>query len=247
MTLDLWLLGALVLFGLLGLFSGAIKQLSQWIGLAAAYLFAKPLAAALAPLAAERLGIPALLAPLVVGGTAFPLIFFGGSLLAHLLLKRALPAGEKGRTDRGVGFLMGAAKAGAIVFILLSVVLAFEEPLGKAGWNVAKETDGSRAAAFVRGHNLFSRLHIPALEKAQKLAAARDPQAALALLNDPKIKKLLQDPELAKQFQALGAGGVSPQALLNDPKIKQLLQDPELAKKLAELQAASVSRPTTAP
>lgn len=244
MTLDLWLLGALALFGLLGLFSGAIKQASQWIGLAMGYLFAKPLAAALGPLAAQRLGLPVLLAPLLVGGAMFPVIFFLGSALAHFLLKRALPAREKTRIDRGIGFFMGTAKAGVMIFILISVVLAFEEPLGQAGWNVAKETDGSRTVSFVRGHNLFSRLHIPALENAQKLAASRrDPQAVMALLQDPKLKALLQDPELAQKLGALGAGGVSPQALLNDPKIKALLQDPELAKKLSGLQGGSEPKP----
>lgn len=255
MTLDLYLAGALLAFGLLGAWSGAIKQFSQWIGLAASYLLAKPLGMALGPLAAKQVSLPPSLGPLLAGGLLFPAIFFSVSLLAHFLLKRAMPERVKTKGDRLAGLGMGAAKAGAMAYVLLSVVLAFEEPLDQAGWDLSKRTDGSRAVSFVRGHNLFSRLHIPALENVRKLASAHgDPQAAMALLatpqikelladpkikaamDDPRLKSLLQDPELAKKLGELAGGRGNPAELMSDPRIQQLLQDPELAKKMGEFQ-----------
>lgn len=251
MNLDLALLALTALLGALGAYTGAIKQLSQWIGLAAAYLLGKPLAAALAPLLAPRLPLPASLAPAVAALVLLPLLYFGvgrGSLWA---LKRLLAGREKTRGDRVAGFAMGSGKAAALSFLCLSLVFAFEEPLTSAGWDLPGLAADSRAAAFARAHNLFSVVALPQLEQAKKMAAARsDPQAALALLNDPSlqgmmsdpgIKALMQDPALKAMLADPGAlqrgelpAGVT--ALMDNPEVKKLLEDPEIAKKLAELQ-----------
>jgi hypothetical protein len=58
-NLDLWILAGLALFGAHGCLSGAIRQVSQRIGLAAAYFPSKPLAALAAPALARRLKAPA--------------------------------------------------------------------------------------------------------------------------------------------------------------------------------------------
>ena len=58
MNLDLLIAGLLAVFGLLGLASGAIKQLTHWAALAMAYIAAGPLAGQLTPVLAPRLGLP---------------------------------------------------------------------------------------------------------------------------------------------------------------------------------------------
>ena len=58
MTLDLWILAALGLFAAIGFYTGAIQQLSHWIGILVAYFCAKPAAALLAPVLAKRMGWP---------------------------------------------------------------------------------------------------------------------------------------------------------------------------------------------
>lgn len=251
MNLDLALLALVALLGALGAYTGAIKQLSQWIGLAAAYLLGKPLAAALAPLLAPRLPLPSSMAPAVAALLLLPILYFGvgrGSLWA---LKKLLAGREKTRGDRFAGFAMGAGKAGALAFLCLSLVFAFEEPLTSAGWDMGALAADSRAAAFARAHNLFSVLELPAVAQAKKLAQARqDPQALLGLLEDPALKGMMQDPALKAMmsdpaFKAMLADPAALQrgelpagvtALMDNPEIKKLLDDPELAKKLAELQ-----------
>lgn len=252
MDLDLALLAMTALLGALGAYSGAIKQASQWIGLATAYLVGKPLAAALGPLLAPRLPLPPSLAPALAALALFPLLYFGVGRAAHWGLKKALPGREKTRGDRFAGFAMGSGKAAALAFLCLSLVFAFEEPLTSAGWDMGALAADSRAAAFARAHNLFSVVALPQVEQAKKLARARqDPQALLGLLEDPALKGMMQDPALKAMMSdpafkamladpaALRRGELPPgvTALMDNPEIKKLLDDPELAKKLAELQA----------
>lgn len=237
MKLDLWLLGVVGLFGLMGAFSGALRQVAQWAGLAAAYLLAKPLAAALGPALAPRLGAWGAFAPLGAAAASMPAVYLAVGTLCRLALARLVPAGEKTRADRAAGLAMGAAKGGALVFVLLSVLVSFEEPLAKAGLDLEKQTRGSTAVAFARRRDLFASLKVPALDSAKRLAAARaDPAAALALLEDPKIKAALSDPRLKALTsdpalqKALRAGDIA--AVVGDPRVQKLLADPELAKAL---------------
>lgn len=58
MALDLAVIGLITLFAYAGYHSGAVRQLSHGIGLAAAWLLAKPTAALLGPAVAARMGWP---------------------------------------------------------------------------------------------------------------------------------------------------------------------------------------------
>lgn len=174
MTLDLWLLGAVMLFAVFGYFSGALRMLGHWLALAVAYLAAKPAAAALSPLAAERFKqFPPKLVALGVGALAFPVIYILAGFAFRWILLKLLPTGSKTPADRKAGLALGAAKGAALVFLGLSVLASFEQPLAKAGWDLNKETGDSRALAYVREHNPFAAYAQSALEKAQAVTGAR--------------------------------------------------------------------------
>jgi len=247
MIFDLWLAGVVGLFGVLGAFSGALRQVSQWIGLIAAYLLAKPIGAALGPFLAPRLGGAAALAPVGAGALSMPLVYFGVGTACRLALAR-LPAGEKTRADRAAGFGMGAAKGGGLVYLLLSVLVSFEAPLAKSGLDLERQTGGSSAVAFARKRNLFAAVSLPALDSAKRFAAARsDPAAAMALLEDPGVKAALSDPRLKELMgdpalrKALQSGDIA--AVAGDPRVRKLLADPEFTKRLEALQGGAPPRP----
>jgi uncharacterized membrane protein required for colicin V production len=241
MTLDGYILCAFALFALLGLISGAIKQVAQWLAIAAAYIFAKPAGVALAPTLGPALGMPPALAPIGLAAGLMLLTYLFGALALRFILKKILPVQEKGRTDRLIGLALGGAKGALLGWVVLSVALAFEEPLAKAGFDLEKKTKDSHAAAFTRGHNLFDSLKMPAMESAKKFAALQgNPQALQEMLNDPKARELLDNPEIKKalndpELRRLAQSG-NPAAILQDPRVKKMLEDPEIAKKLEELQ-----------
>ena len=234
MTFDLLLAGVVALFGLFGLFSGALNQLRRWLGLVLAALAARPLAVRLAPLAAPKTGFPPKAVEVALSGLLFVALYFIGSAAARLLLTKLFPDRQDGRVDRALGFGLGAAKGAFLIFALLSVLIFFEKPLTAAYGPPPAPYNESRAVAFVRRHDLFDAVPIPALAKLQQLAqAAKNPSGGLqGLESQPELQKLLEDPQLKAALQnpeitqALKSGDFS--ALQNDPRFRALLNDPRL-------------------
>lgn len=232
MTLDLWILAALGLFAAIGFYTGAIQQFSHWIGILAAYFCAKPLAALLAPGLAVRMGWPPELAAVGLSVVCLPVILIVTTLIARWILNAIIPGDQRNMPDRIAGIFLGAGKAGVIAWVALAAVLAFEAPLVKYLPGAEAALKASSAAAFTRKHSLFDSVAPAVLGKFRAVAAMRDdPKQAQALLNDPAIKSLFDDPVLK---QALEKGDAS--ALLENPQVKKLLADPELAKKIESME-----------
>ena len=203
MTLDLWILAAVGLFAAIGYYTGAIQQLSHWIGIVAAFLCAKPLAMVLAPVLAERMGWPPSLTGIGLSAVSMPILLIIATLLSRGILNAIIPGDQRNKPDRIAGIFLGAGKVGVIVWTMLSVVIGFEK--SKAVPDMVKDAlSVSSAAAYTREHGLFAAASPSALEKLQMLAALRDdPEKAKALLENPQFKKLLEDPELAKKLEAM--------------------------------------------
>jgi membrane protein required for colicin V production len=240
MKLDMAVLGVMALFGLLGLVSGAVKQLSHWAGLVLGACAARPLASALTPWAAARLSWPPILLNVMLSCLLFVVVSALGAVAAHFIFARLLQDHEKGPTDRVLGLVLGAGKAAAGIFVALSALLFFEKPLAQAAGAFDAQTKGSQAVAFVRAHNLFASLRLPALSGARKMLEAQsDPRAMKALLDDPRLKALLDDPRLKAVLtdpalrKALASGDTA--ALLENAKLKELINDPALAEQLARM------------
>ncbi|HBA61519.1 MAG TPA: hypothetical protein DCZ92_12030 [Elusimicrobia bacterium] len=235
MNLDLWLLAALGLFAAIGFYTGAIQQFSHWIGIVAAYLCAKPIAALLAPALAQRTGWPPALTSVGLSAVSMPVVFMVVTFIASWILNAIIPGKQRNMPDRITGLFLGAAKAGVIAWVALAAVLAFEEPLAKYLPAAGAALNASSAAAFTRKHSLFDSVAPSVLDKFRALAAMRDdPQMAQALLNDPALRAMVNDPALK---QAMEKGDAS--ALLENPEIKKLLADPELLKKIESLEKDS--------
>ena len=233
MNLDHWILAALGLSAAIGFYTGAIQQLSHWIGLAAAYLFAKPIAALLAPGLARRAGWPPEMTAVGLSVVSMPVILIAASLIARAILNAIIPGHQRNKPDRIAGIFLGAGKAAVIAWVVLGAVLAFEGPLVKYLPGAEAVLKTSSAAAFTRKHSLFDTVSPTALDKFRAVAAMRDnPEKAKALLNEPALKSLFNDPVLK---QALEKGDAA--ALRENPQIKKMLADPELVKKIESIQA----------
>ena len=242
MTLDLGVLAALALLAVVGFFSGAIRQISHWIGMLLAFVLAKPIGMAIGPFAAAKMGWPPSLTMIGLSAVLLPIIVVVAAVLSRMVLNAIIPGDERNLPDRVVGAILGIAKGGLIVWALLSVVVSFEKPLAQSRIDLAAKTQGSSAMGFARDHNFFASIPLPAIEGVKRIGAARsDPKALMALLNDPSFKRVLSDPKLKSALNdptvknALQGG--DPAALLQNPQVKKLLEDPDMVRKLADLQA----------
>lgn len=232
MTLDLAVLGILVLFAVLGASWGAMRQL-VFLGAAVAGVLATR---ALAPPVAAGFSrsVPAPLAR----GAAVLLVFFGvlvlGSFAGNLALRRAGPGRSWSPADRAAGALLGAAKAALVLWVVLSV-LAFTGPLGPA-W-LRLDPRGSDFAALVRRHNLFDAWRSPTADLLRRLLlAARDPRGSARILSDVELRGLLEDPRVQALLDEARSSGERDPPLDRSPRALELLSDPQFLERLDRAQ-----------
>ncbi len=228
MSLDLVVLGAVVLLALAGAAWGALRQLT-FLGAA---VLGFVVARALAPTVAGGLGgtLPAPVSRATAALLIFFGVLFGASFAAHLML-RWMGAGRFWRpADRALGALLGAAKAGLVAWVVLSA-LAFTGPVGPI------DPRGSDFAAMAREHNLFEAWRSPTADLLKRLLkAARDPRGSARLLSDVEMRALLEDPRVQSLLQEARASGERDPALERSPTARELLSDPAFLSRLEKAQ-----------
>lgn len=223
MFLDLAVLVVLALAALHGAAGGALRQLVQLGGAVVGWLAARHLAAPVAAgLGRSFPGFLArALAPVLLFLGAFALVsLVGGLALRGTSVARVV----RGPTDRGAGAILGGAKGGLVVWVLLSALaLAGGLPPGK----LASAVQGSEYASLARAHNLLVRIDpekarllegvLRAAREAEKEGArAPNGDAARALLSDPRLRTLADSGGRIDSAEAA--------RLLDDPHIRELVE-----------------------
>jgi len=211
-TLDLVVLGVLLLFAVAGAIGGALRQLVPLGAVVAGWLAARHLPPRLSatllgarPQAWER-------AALAAG------CFAAGALLVSLVgraITRRLhgPDGHPGPLDRAAGALLGGSKAALGCWVLLSALALARGPVTLGGLKL--DVRGSDFGSLAGRHNL---LEAAAPRQAQLLerlfGALRDPGVKERLRRgDPELKRLLEDPRVKALVEGAAergdAGGLS--------------------------------------
>ncbi len=230
MTLDLAVLGLVLLAAVAGAVSGGLRQVSKLAALVAGWAAARWLA----PRLIRELDRPSSAAwALVVAGT-FVAGWLVGSLLARAI-RRALQGEEEapGRLDRLLGAVLGAAKGGLVAWVLLSLLTLLGGRLSLGALRV--ESRGSRAAALAARHDIFSLADARTARVARRLMEAwRDPVKRERLLRDPGWSRLLETSGLRSALDR-GAGGAADAAGAVRQKIEALLDDSEAPALLEKL------------
>jgi membrane protein required for colicin V production len=221
-TLDLAVLGLLLLFTVAGAFSGALQQLAKLAAVLAGWLVARRAAP---PLAALAWGArPPPWARSVAAAVIFVVMAVLVGLAGRAVARRLHgPSGRPGALDRAGGALLGGAKAALVAWLVLSI-LARLGPIAVGSFRLdARRSDFGAVAAR---HDLLE-LSVPdqARRLERLLEAARDPaERARLLARDPGWQRLLDDP----RFKALmERGGTPDPGLLLEPQVKALLEKAE--------------------
>jgi len=229
-TLDLAVLGILVLFAVLGARSGALRQLVFAGAAVLGWLAARELAAPVATGFGKTL--PAALAR----GLAGVLLFFGvlvvASFAGHLVLRWSGAGRLWTPADRALGAILGAAKAALALWVLLSAFVIYGRAVGPL------DPAASDLAALARERNLFDAWKGPGSDALKALVrVARDPVGSARLLGDVDARALLEDrrvQELIDEARSSGEKGAG--AVLRSPRAAQLLSDPAFLERLEKAQ-----------
>jgi membrane protein required for colicin V production len=223
-TIDLIVLGCLVLFAVLGAVTGALRQILNMVAALSGWLVAR----ALGPYVADGLArsLPKAMARPAASALLFVGTFIAVGIVGRLILRAAAGKGGPVRSpvDRGLGALIGAGQAGLGGWVLLSALVLFDARVGFL------DPRGSDFAALARDHNLLERLDPPAVRVMRRLIKAmKDPVSAANLHSDAEAQQLLDDPRVQSLLGSGGEKGTFP------PEAMKLLQDPELSGKLEQL------------
>lgn len=246
---DLGLAVLVVVGAAWGMWVGAARQVVQilaWVAaLTAPWFLAAPVTRALE----KPLGVPF---PLALAFCAASVALFA-YIAVRLLLWLPLRARRKkdrdeasilGLGNRVAGGLMGAAKAGAVLWACLSLMAVVAAPLQARGYRLGfTDSEMYREAA---DHNLWGlvfRERLARLQEAVKRAKAKGPKAGSAALEelakDPRVRELMKDPALKA---ALAKGDVA--TLLRSSQVMSLVSDEAALERMAAALAAGAQAST---
>jgi membrane protein required for colicin V production len=247
MTIDLIILGLVLLFAVMGAITGGARQIANLVALAVAWFVARKLGPLVGPRLADALGD----VPLLIGVVAGSLLVFIGVMVAvryalTYLLQQLFRSKdpEKRGVDGTLGFVLGGAKVALIAYILLSGLVFAEQHVVIAGRRLGVSPRDSVSFGLARDYNLFEMTQFAAVKDLVAVArVASDPEAAKRLATNPAYKSLKQDPRFQRALadkslrEALERGDT--RAALRSNLILHLLQDPEFVSRLGAAARAS--------
>lgn len=247
MTIDLILLGLVLLFALVGAFSGGAKQIAHWVAMAVAWFVSRTLGPFVGPRMAEALGgAPLLIGTLVGSMLVFIVLWVSVRFALTALLQRLFGAKdpERRNLDSAIGFVLGGGKVAAIVYVVLSALVFAEQYISIAGKHLGLSPKDSVSFGLARRYNLFELTQFSSVKDMVAVAqGVSHPEQARRLASDPAYKALKQDKRFQQALsdkklrEALERGDT--QAVLRSNLVLQLLQDPQVAARLAAAARAS--------
>jgi membrane protein required for colicin V production len=241
-NVDLVLLGLVLFFAIWGAFAGVARQIAQIIGAVGAWLLARPCGDILGPTVGKDLGLPLLAGTVMATFICFLILFLVLRGVATMLIQRFLSGKEPGNRglDRGLGFLFGGAKVGAVAWVTICALSFVEDNVSVMGKKLGLSPKDSQAFALARTYNLFE---MTSFGDAQTLKAVlkgvNNPKALERLKDNADYQALKKDPRFAKAQgsdevrKALETGDV--RALLKSADLIKLLQDPQALRRLERL------------
>jgi membrane protein required for colicin V production len=247
MTIDLIILGLVLLFAVVGALTGGAKQIANMVALAVAWFASRKLGPFVGPRLADALGGVPLLFGVVLGS----LLIFIGVLVAvryalTALLERLFGARnpENRGVDGAIGFVLGGLKVAVISYVVLSALVFAEQNVVVAGKRLGVSPKDSLSFGLARRYNLFEMTQFAAVKDLVAVTqVATNPEKARRMTNDPAFKSLKQDPRFQRALsdkrlrEAMERGDT--QAVLRSNLVLQLLQDPEFVSRLGAAARAS--------
>jgi membrane protein required for colicin V production len=248
-TIDLIILGLVLLFAIVGAISGGAKQIANVVALGVAWFVSRKLGPYVGPQMAEALGG----VPLLIGTLVGSMLIFIGLLVAvrfalTSLLRQLFGARKSGEggLDGVLGFALGGAKVVVIAYVVLSALVFAEQYVVVAGKHLGVSPKDSVSFDLARSYNLFERTQFSGVKDMVTVTqVATHPERAKRLGDNPAFKALKQDPRFQRALadkslrEALERGDT--QQALRHNLVLQLLQDSEFTARLDAVARASES------
>lgn len=234
MSIDLFILGVILVAGILGALAGVARQVANVAALFVAYGCAKPLGTFFGPRIAGSIhqsnGVAIVAATLFF----FLVVLFAVRHVVTRVLRKLLSGKEHDDRglDRGLGFFLGALKVALIAWVMVSGLVFVQEHVSVAGRRLGISPKDSIAFQLAHRYNLFELTQFSSVSDLSQLAQAlQKPGGAQQLQKNPAYRALLKDPRFQQIFankalrHALASGDSL--SLLHDNAVLNLIQDPD--------------------
>ena len=229
MNVDLFVIGLVVFFAIIGAFSGAAKQISRLVAALAAGALARLTGPLAGPFLAAELQTSQTVGIVVAALGIFFIAFLLIRWAVHEIVLRILAGREmKDRgLDRSLGFFLGGLRVGVIAWFVLCALAFLEDNVMIGGKRLAVAPKGSVLFSIARNHNLFAMAAIPGMNDLVAASKSKDTDEYSALRKDPRFRRAVDDDAVRK---ALESGDY--RALMQNADIVKLLQDPKMREAL---------------
>ncbi|MBK7860290.1 MAG: CvpA family protein [Archangiaceae bacterium] len=233
MNVDLFVVGLVAVFAIIGAFTGAAKQIATLLAAIAAGMLAR----GVGPMVGPRLARELQSSQTVGIVLATLLLFLLGFLLIRGLARRILLRilAGKGETedrslDRALGFLLGGLRVAAICWFVICALAFLEDNVSIAGKRLSLAPQGSVLFQLARNHNFFAMTTIPGMRDLVEVAKspkARSTPEYGQLRKDPRFRRATDDDAVKK---ALETGDY--RALMQNTDVVKLLNDAAMRQQL---------------
>jgi membrane protein required for colicin V production len=247
MNVDLFVGGFVLLFAIWGFFTGASRQIAQYVALFVAWLAAPSAGQFVGGFLAQRLGGSLTVGQIIGTGIAFLLIFFPVRLLVAAIVRRFLNAGatRSSMTDRLLGALLSAGRMAVFAYLLLCGVIFLENSFSLFGKRIKIPSQNSVVFQFVRENNVLLWQQFSGINDFVALLKMKaDPSQLAKIQSKADYTALMQNERFLKALKADGiekalAGG-EVRSLLQNNDVVELIQDGALMRRIERLTGSNL-------
>jgi membrane protein required for colicin V production len=245
-TLDLTLLGLVLVFAIWGAFQGAARQIAQTLAGIGAWLVARPAGDFFGSSAAKLLHASLVVGTVFATFASFIAVFVLVRYVLTVVLRRILAGKDaNNRTaDRLFGFLIGGAKVAMLTWFVVCALSFVEDNITLQGKKIGFVPKDSVTFQLARQYNLFELSQFSGVKDVLAVAKLQaDPKRAGKLKDNEDFQRLAKDPRFTALLgspalkEALSTGDT--RSLLGNNGVLELIQDPtqmHRISRIAELQ-----------
>jgi membrane protein required for colicin V production len=241
-NVDLFVLGLVALFAIIGAFSGAARQIARLIAAIVAGILARVAGPHLSPLVSQQFQCSRTTGTVIASLGLFLIGFLVIRWAVNEVLLRILAGknAEDRGLDRMLGFFLGGLRVGAMAWFVLCAVSFLEDNVSIAGRKLSLVPENSVLFTLARQHNLFAMASsAPGLQQLIDVAkAASDPKQLDTLKKNPAYATLRRDQRFRSVLDTDSVKRALEnddyRALLQNTDVMRLLSDPNALKAIED-------------
>ncbi len=247
MNLDLVVTGFVLFFTLWGFFTGAARQIAQYVALLVAFLLAPHIGQFAGALVASRVGASLTVGQVLATGISFLILFFAVRMAVTALVRRFLgsDSARSGMSDRLLGAVLSGGRMAVLAYFALCALVFLENSLTLFGKKLVVSKSQSNLLQFVRENNVLQWQQFSGAKEFVKLVQMKaDPSQFAKMKDKADFLALMKEQRFTRALSADGLDLATQagqyKALLQNNDVVELIQDDVLMRRIERLTGASL-------